>query len=74
MLGSIFTNAGHMRRFMRPDTKYQALYNHFLHVTFGLFWGGRGAIVESACGTLVVDSLVEEDQAASRSRATLSME
>lgn len=39
-LGCVFASIAHLRCFLQPGTKHQALYDHFLHESIGLILGG----------------------------------
>ena len=40
-LGFVFAHVAHLRRFMHPETKHQALYSHFFgDASRSVLWGG----------------------------------
>ena len=40
-LGFVFAHVAHLRRFMHPETKHQALYSYFFGGGSGpVWWGG----------------------------------
>lgn len=43
-LGYVFAKGAHVRRFVRPKTEHEALYNHVRRDMLGLFslWGEGG--------------------------------
>lgn len=56
MLGIVFANGAHVRRFMQPEMSYHVLYDYFLRGNFGAGLGfgkgGGGTIAELRNGVL----------------------